>query len=156
MQELLLSFMSEFMTSVGEFQLPLNPAVIVTGLDVGKCKCMGSNAVAKSFYLSSLPLRLLHYFCFALKAPLWLVFKNKDDYGPPLLYIFKSGDDLRYILSYYCCVVTANTSLLFFQAGCTHHANVHPDGSGNSATLSYLALFPVSHWSFLVMARRRP
>eukprot|EP01063_Lacrimia_lanifica_P008012 TRINITY_DN1514_c0_g2_i1.p1 TRINITY_DN1514_c0_g2~~TRINITY_DN1514_c0_g2_i1.p1 ORF type:complete len:1150 (+),score=399.61 TRINITY_DN1514_c0_g2_i1:130-3579(+) len=55
-----------------QFTLPLDPRMEVTGLYIEKCKVMGSK-----------------------KLPLWLVFKNADPLGDPILVIFKAGDDLR-------------------------------------------------------------
>lgn len=49
LQELLVTFLAEFMPAAKEFQLPLKPAIVVNGLDVGRCKCMGSNAVCTYF-----------------------------------------------------------------------------------------------------------
>eukprot|EP00808_Paulinella_micropora_P023395 g3465.t1 len=56
----------------GKWQLPLNPKLEVTTLLVEKCRFMSSK-----------------------KVPLWLVFKNADKFGSPVVFLLKSGDDLR-------------------------------------------------------------
>lgn len=61
-----------FFQPMGRFQIPLNPKWEATGLIVEKCRFMSSKMV-----------------------PLWLVFRNADEDGPPIYVIFKSGDDLR-------------------------------------------------------------
>mmetsp|Transcript_3303 Transcript_3303/g.10356 ORF Transcript_3303/g.10356 Transcript_3303/m.10356 type:complete len:789 (-) Transcript_3303:69-2435(-) len=53
-------------------RLPLDPRVEVGKLIVEKCKVMSS-----------------------AKLPLWLVFENADPNAPPVLVMFKAGDDLR-------------------------------------------------------------
>lgn len=54
------------------FQLPLDQRSVVSDLIVNKCKYMDSK-----------------------KLPLWLVWKNAESIGKPILVIFKVGDDLR-------------------------------------------------------------
>lgn len=54
------------------FQLPLDPRIQVRGLHAQKCKYMDSK-----------------------KLPLWLVWENDEEIGPPINVIFKVGDDLR-------------------------------------------------------------
>jgi len=63
---------AEFFSTLGGFQVPLNPRWVATELVVEKCKFMSSKMV-----------------------PLWLVFKNADETAKPITVIFKSGDDLR-------------------------------------------------------------
>jgi len=55
-----------------DLQLPLNPRIRVSGLQLDKCKSMDS-----------------------LTKPLFLSFKNQDPKGSAVLVIFKAGDDLR-------------------------------------------------------------
>lgn len=55
-----------------EFCLPINPRIVLTGVNIAKCKVMGSK-----------------------KMPLWLRFFNKDKQAPEFFTIFKTGDDLR-------------------------------------------------------------
>mmetsp|Transcript_419 Transcript_419/g.1446 ORF Transcript_419/g.1446 Transcript_419/m.1446 type:complete len:1166 (-) Transcript_419:175-3672(-) len=55
-----------------EFELPLDQRMVVKELMVEKCKYMDSK-----------------------KLPLWLVWKNAESIGKPILVIFKVGDDLR-------------------------------------------------------------
>lgn len=55
-----------------KFQLPLNPKMEASGVNIPKCKYMDSK-----------------------KLPLWLIFNNADSHGNPIYVIFKSGDDLR-------------------------------------------------------------
>lgn len=54
------------------FQLPLSPHLRTGGLDVGKCRVMGSK-----------------------QKPLWLHFRNTDRDEPPIIVLYKCGDDLR-------------------------------------------------------------
>eukprot|EP01063_Lacrimia_lanifica_P008011 TRINITY_DN1514_c0_g1_i1.p1 TRINITY_DN1514_c0_g1~~TRINITY_DN1514_c0_g1_i1.p1 ORF type:complete len:1260 (+),score=465.04 TRINITY_DN1514_c0_g1_i1:108-3887(+) len=54
------------------FDLPLDPRMECSGLNLHKCKTMDSK-----------------------KVPLWLVFHNADPLGPPIYVMFKAGDDLR-------------------------------------------------------------
>ena len=54
------------------FQLPLSPFMVCRGLDLAKCKVMGS-----------------------AQKPLWLTFHNAVRAAPPHVVIFKCGDDLR-------------------------------------------------------------
>jgi phosphatidylinositol kinase/protein kinase (PI-3 family) len=54
------------------FRLPLNPNLEVCGIQIEECRWMDSNSI-----------------------PLWLVFKNNDPFGKPIIVIFKYGDDLR-------------------------------------------------------------
>ncbi|KAH3764589.1 phosphatidylinositol-4,5-diphosphate 3-kinase [Pelomyxa schiedti] len=56
----------------GPVQLPLDPRFVVQGFIIEKCKVMDSK-----------------------KVPLWLVFRNSEQTAPPILVIFKTGDDLR-------------------------------------------------------------
>lgn len=57
-----------------EEPIPLihNPGILVTGLEIERCKFMDSK-----------------------KVPLWLVFSNADPNGESVHVIFKHGDDLR-------------------------------------------------------------
>ena len=54
------------------FTLPLDPCFESSGLNVERCKVMGS-----------------------AQRPLWLEFKNADPFGAPMSVILKTGDDLR-------------------------------------------------------------
>ena len=54
------------------FQLPLSPYMVCAGLNVEKCRVLGS-----------------------AKAPLWLEFRNAVAGAAPHVVIFKTGDDLR-------------------------------------------------------------
>ena len=54
------------------FQLPLSPYMVCAGLNVDKCRVLGS-----------------------AKAPLWLEFRNAVAGAAPHVVIFKTGDDLR-------------------------------------------------------------
>lgn len=56
----------------GSFQLPIDPMMRVCGVNVSNCRVMDSK-----------------------KKPLWLEFKNAESNSPPIICIFKSGDDLR-------------------------------------------------------------
>lgn len=68
----LLKLNRKFFEPMGKFQVPLDPRWEATTLIVKKCRYMSSKMV-----------------------PLWLVFKNADENGPPMYIMFKSGDDLR-------------------------------------------------------------
>lgn len=61
-----------FFEHIGKVQIPLNPKWEGTTLIVEKCRYMSSKMV-----------------------PLWLTFRNADEAAPPIIVIFKSGDDLR-------------------------------------------------------------
>jgi Phosphatidylinositol 3- and 4-kinase/Phosphoinositide 3-kinase family, accessory domain (PIK domain)/PI3-kinase family, ras-binding domain/Phosphoinositide 3-kinase C2 len=61
-----------FFSTLGHFQMPLNPKWEATTLIVEKCRYMSSK-----------------------KIPLWLVFNNRHNPSSPIYVIFKSGDDLR-------------------------------------------------------------
>lgn len=54
------------------FQLPLDPYKTCRGIQIDKCRVMDSK-----------------------KLPLWLTFIREDPWEPPLVVLFKSGDDLR-------------------------------------------------------------
>ena len=54
------------------FQLPLDPYKTCRGVQIDKCRVMDSK-----------------------KLPLWLTFVREDPWEPPLVVLFKSGDDLR-------------------------------------------------------------
>jgi len=61
-----------FFGPMGKFRIPLNPKLEATTLKLDKCRYMSSKMV-----------------------PLWLVFHNADEDAPPIITIFKAGDDLR-------------------------------------------------------------
>lgn len=63
---------AKFFEPQKKFQIPLDPRSEATTLVVEKCRFMSSKMV-----------------------PLWLVFKNADPDAPPIILMFKSGDDLR-------------------------------------------------------------
>uniref|UniRef100_A0A3Q3EAK4 Phosphatidylinositol-4-phosphate 3-kinase, catalytic subunit type 2 beta n=1 Tax=Labrus bergylta TaxID=56723 RepID=A0A3Q3EAK4_9LABR len=64
--------MKQFFTVNSSCRLPLNPALLVTGIKIQSCSFFNSNAV-----------------------PLKLSFQNLDPLGDNISVIFKSGDDLR-------------------------------------------------------------
>ncbi|XP_030584785.1 phosphatidylinositol 4-phosphate 3-kinase C2 domain-containing subunit beta [Archocentrus centrarchus] len=64
--------MKQFFSVNSSCRLPLNPALLVTGINIQSCTFFNSNAV-----------------------PLKLSFQNQDPLGDNINVIFKSGDDLR-------------------------------------------------------------
>uniref|UniRef100_A0A8D3DXT0 Phosphatidylinositol-4-phosphate 3-kinase n=1 Tax=Scophthalmus maximus TaxID=52904 RepID=A0A8D3DXT0_SCOMX len=64
--------MKQFFSMNSTCRLPLNPALLVTGINIQSCSFFNSNAV-----------------------PLKLSFQNRDPLGDHVNVIFKSGDDLR-------------------------------------------------------------
>ncbi|XP_042372634.1 phosphatidylinositol 4-phosphate 3-kinase C2 domain-containing subunit beta-like, partial [Plectropomus leopardus] len=64
--------MKQFFSVNSSCRLPLNPALLVTGINIQSCSFFNSNAV-----------------------PLKLSFQNLDPLGDNVNVIFKSGDDLR-------------------------------------------------------------
>ncbi|XP_030073072.1 phosphatidylinositol 4,5-bisphosphate 3-kinase catalytic subunit beta isoform isoform X2 [Microcaecilia unicolor] len=63
---------STYREALSDFQSPLNPSVILSEMNVEKCKYMDSKM-----------------------KPLWIVYSNKVFGGDPVGIIFKNGDDLR-------------------------------------------------------------
>lgn len=64
--------LTQFFSVNGSCRLPLNPTLLVTGINIQSCSFFNSNAV-----------------------PLKLSFENQDQMGEQIQVIFKSGDDLR-------------------------------------------------------------
>jgi len=53
---------------------PLDPALLCKQIHISKCKTMDSKM-----------------------KPIWIVFENADSFGQDINFIFKNGDDLRYV-----------------------------------------------------------
>ena len=53
---------------------PLDPALLCKQIHISKCKTMDSKM-----------------------KPMWIVFENADPFGQDINFIFKNGDDLRYL-----------------------------------------------------------